>query len=380
MMNEASERELDNGINTPNGETETEKNIFICYARKDRGTVEPIIGALRENGYCVWYDNDLPHWENWLTKIADEIRKSGAFMFFVSDNSMQSVYCTAEYLNALSNRIPILPVFLVPKEDEERLLKDELLGYVKQIHVFSQSAYRTREELIKAICGEAQLAPCRRKQLVIPENKRSIGESEYRGRRDIHTVRLHDKVESIDDWGFYHCDNLRQISGLGGVKELGEGAFGECWLLRELDLPGGVTTIRHYALHACKSLERIDLPDSVTEIGYMGVSFCSALRTVRFSKGLKVIGDRAFCSCPRLADPVLPEGLERIGRKAFSDCTSLTELEIPASVTYVGDRAFDDCTSLKRIIINAGKVPDGWHPEWLGNCKAQILFSCPTAF
>ena len=64
--------------------------------------------------------------------------------------------------------------------------------------------------------------------VVIPEEYNVIGEGAFRGRTDIHSVTLHDKVRKISKEAFSGCSNLRSITFGGELETIGIKAFAEC--------------------------------------------------------------------------------------------------------------------------------------------------------
>ena len=89
-----------------------EKYIFASYAHADRERVMPILERLTYAGYRVWGD-----YENLLTDdiadtLARHIKGCAVFTAFISERSMDSVYCKAEIMAALKENKSILTVFL----------------------------------------------------------------------------------------------------------------------------------------------------------------------------------------------------------------------------------------------------------------------------
>lgn len=64
------------------------------------------------------------------------------------------------------------------------------------------------------------------------------------------------------------------------------------------------------------------------------------------------IGDYAFLLCNNITSIVIPEGVSIIGQWAFYDCTNLTSIFIPQSVISIGEAAFNYCDNLTSIIVD----------------------------
>ena len=44
-------------------------DVFISYKREDRPLVRPLVRALQERGFTVWWDSRIETGENWMTCI-----------------------------------------------------------------------------------------------------------------------------------------------------------------------------------------------------------------------------------------------------------------------------------------------------------------------
>ena len=179
---------------------------------------------------------------------------------------------------------------------------------------------------------------------------------------------------SIENFAFYNCDLLTNVTIGNGVTSIGKNAFCDCTLLRSITIGNSVTSIGDYAFkncssftsitignsvtsigsHAfydCTSLTSITIPNSVTSIGNYAFRECDSLRSVTIGNGVTSIGDYAFCICTSLRSVTIPNSVTSIGSSAFYECTSLTSVTIGNSVTSIGSGAFAYCDSLTSITI-----------------------------
>ncbi len=96
--------------------------------------------------------------------------------------------------------------------------------------------------------------------------------------------------------------------------------------------------------------------------------------------GVEKIGESAFYSCVKLTSVEIPASVRAIDKLAFADCTNLTSITIPLSVADMGKDVFLACFNLTTIYCEAKKplfgYPKGWDKEWLGKCKARIIWNC----
>lgn len=94
-------------------------DIFLSYSRRDTPTAMLIKSAIQSLGYSVFYDQDILEGDpNWRATIARNIDNCGALVFFRTQNSVESKWCTREVNIADEADKNILPVaFLRDKED-----------------------------------------------------------------------------------------------------------------------------------------------------------------------------------------------------------------------------------------------------------------------
>ena len=136
-----------------------------------------------------------------------------------------------------------------------------------------------------------------------------------------------------------------------------------------------VTTIDDYAFYKCTGLTEITIPNSVTSIGYEAFSDCTDLKAVYISDvaawckiafhnsgssgGINwttsnplTIAHNLYLNDGLITDLKIPEDITSIGAGAFYGCTSLTSVTIPKDVVSVGEAAFFGCTGLKAVYIS----------------------------
>ena len=107
-----------------------------------------------------------------------------------------------------------------------------------------------------------------------------------------------------------------------------------------------ITSIDNYSFYNCTSLTNISIPASVKSIGYNTFENCTSLTSITIPNRVTRIDNGAFCNCTSLTSITIPDGIESIDNYSFCNCASLTNISIPASVKSIGDSAFWNCTSL----------------------------------
>ena len=139
--------------------------IFVSYAHADRDAVLPIIRALVDEGYRVWYDDGIQAGSSFPDYIANRLFGCSCVLMLVSRCSLSSDWCRNEVDYALNLKKHILPVYL---EDVE--LSRALQMRLGTVHALYWHAYATDEEFNEKIFSVKLLDPCLR-----PEAKSSRG-------------------------------------------------------------------------------------------------------------------------------------------------------------------------------------------------------------
>lgn len=194
-----------------------------------------------------------------------------------------------------------------------------------------------------------------------------------------------ERVTNIDNYAFYNCKNLRQVTVKGPVKRIGKQAFGYCRELTNIILSEGIAQIDDDAFSGCIGLKALRLPASIESISPSAFSSCWQLEEIyvdprnkhyvshdgilfdksettlikcpenrpgesyMISSGVQVIAESAFKNCKKLKRLDFPDSLKKIESNSFFDCQHLMELSIPDSVTIIGESAFSGCISLTTL-------------------------------
>ncbi|MBI5668202.1 MAG: toll/interleukin-1 receptor domain-containing protein [Chloroflexi bacterium] len=77
-------------------------HIFISYSRVDKSFTEHFIARLRRlfPDVEIWYDDELHGGELWWDEIINQIAACDVFIYLLSNESVQSAYCQAEFTEA----------------------------------------------------------------------------------------------------------------------------------------------------------------------------------------------------------------------------------------------------------------------------------------
>lgn len=129
--------------------------IFVSYAHKDADRVLPIVDALAERGYRIWYDEGIIPGSEWPEYIAEHLHGSCIILAFISQASIQSDNCRREITFALSKKINLLGIILEPVEMS--------LGLEMQLAAHQcvvKYKYPSFTQFIDKICSMPELETC----------------------------------------------------------------------------------------------------------------------------------------------------------------------------------------------------------------------------
>ena len=89
--------------------------VFVSYARSDREAVSRIVGELRGLGIRTWVDAEqLRAGESWEQVINEALGAAQVLLVFISPAMVRSKWIAAEFEQALTRGVRILPVLLSP--------------------------------------------------------------------------------------------------------------------------------------------------------------------------------------------------------------------------------------------------------------------------
>ena len=186
------------------------------------------------------------------------------------------------------------------------------------------------ESIVTMIGYEAFAYQTDLKLITIPGNIINIGASAFRD-TGLNSVTLSNNIQSLNDYIFAYCKNLKTIV-----------------------IPDSITNIGNNVFQGCSNLQSITLPNSIQNIGESMFNDCTSLTSITIPNSVTNIGRWAFCNCSSLTKIELSESVINIQERAFQGCSSLTEIVIPSSVTDIASYAFNNCNNLTT------QIGDGW--------------------
>lgn len=362
--------------------TGNEPYLFISYSHRDTAQVYPILDALYDRKYRIWYDESCETGNDFREELRIRIEKCEAVVLFVSQSSMLSPFCGMEIIVAREYGKRLYPIYLddvdVPPSFQILLANthhstagnmDKLIkNMVRDLPAVAMDRLTIEETTLKK-CEDNGTS------ITVDPGITEICDEAFKNRRALHHIELPDSLEYIGLECFRGCTNLEEMVIPGNCVRIGESAFRDCTSMTSLIIKNCCIKIGERAFENCATLTDISLPDGLTEI-YGGVfNSCKSLRNIRLPKDLTIIGESAFSDCISMESIDIPEtvakiddlvfngcvamkkielheGLKKIGKSAFKNCRSLTEISLPSSVSNISSSPFRGCVSLKSIKVS----------------------------
>lgn len=363
--------------------TGKEPYLFVSYSHRDTAKVYPILDALYDRKYRIWYDESCETGNDFRDELRERIERCEAVVLFVSEASMNSPFCGMEIIVARENSKRLYPIFLdnsdVPPAFQILLANthhstdenmDKLLrAMVRDLPASTMDRLTTDgcvlkkcedngssidvDDGIKEICDEAFKGRRALHHIKLPESLESIGLESFRGCSNLEEMEIPTTTLRIGDSAFRDCSSMKRLTVKNNCIKIGERAFENCSALEDVELPTGLTEIYAGVFNSCKRLRYIKLPEKLTILGESAFSDCVLLENVDVPETVTKIDDLAFNGCVSMSKIEFHEGLKKIGKSAFKNCRSLTKVTLPTSVINISNAPFRGCESLKSIKVES---------------------------
>ncbi len=362
--------------------TGNEPYLFVSYSHRDTAQVYPILDALYDKKYRLWYDESCETGNDFRDELRKRIENCEAVLLFVSEASMRSPFCGMEIIVARENQKRLYPIYLdsaeVPpsfqillanthhstSDNMEKLIKSMIRDLpavaMDRLTIVEDKLEKCEDngrnisvdEGVREICSEAFKNRRALHKIELPETLESIGFESFRGCANLEYMEIPERTIRIEESAFRDCISMKKLVIKNKCIKIGERAFENCALLSDIELPDGLTEIYGGVFNSCKSLKSIRLPLDLTVIGESAFSDCILLDEIDIPDSVSKIDDLVFNGCVKLAKIDLKNGLKKIGKNAFKNCHSLTNIYIPASVSSISNSPFRGCDALKSIKVD----------------------------
>ena len=145
-------------------------------------------------------------------------------------------------------------------------------------------------------------------QVEIPDCVEIIGRCAVACNEMIEVLEMLFNVRIIDDYAFFHCENLSRVFMHDEITTIGERCFDSC------------------------NIEKLRLSSSLSEIPAAAFKYNQDLEVIDIPASVKHIGEEAFL-CDYIEEVVIPEGVESIGYAVFT--RSLTHITLPSTLKEI---------------------------------------------
>ena len=87
-------------------------DIFLSYASEDREWVRPLVEALNQQGWSVFWDRNIPKGRTWQEVLEEELEAACSLVVVWSENSIKRKWVIEEAGAGIRKRLPIYPVLI----------------------------------------------------------------------------------------------------------------------------------------------------------------------------------------------------------------------------------------------------------------------------
>ena len=185
-------------------------------------------------------------------------------------------------------------------------------------------------------------------------------------------------VTSIDNYAFYECNELTEITIGKNVTSIDSFAFVDCSALTKITIGKNVTSIDNSAFYSCSELTSIiwNAKEYASDSPFDDIR--DQITTFTIGNEVEHIPAYLCSSMVNLTEITIPNSVTSIGDYAFNRCSGLTEIIIPNSVTSIGDEAFRDCSGIKEFIVSPNNQNYYSENGVLFNKDKTELIQCPA--
>ncbi len=337
----------------------SEPYLFISYSHRDTEKVYPILDALYDKKYRIWYDESCENGNDFRDELRRKIEGCSAVVLFVSESSMASPFCGMEIIVARENGKRLYPIYLedadVVPPAFKILLDNTHHGTAENVEKLVRYMVRDlpAEAMDRLTLSDGKLEKCEDNGtgIEVGEGVRIICAGAFKDRKQLHTILLPTTLEEIESEAFRGCNNLESMHIPQKTVRVGESAFRDCVNMKTLVVDNDCIKIGERAFENCASLESVKLPDGLTEL-YGGVfNSCKSLKAIELPSSLTVIGENAFSDCVGLEKIVIPSSVTKIDDLVFNGCTTLSSVDLPVGLRKIGKSTFKNCKALTKIYI-----------------------------
>lgn len=181
-------------------------------------------------------------------------------------------------------------------------------------------------------------------------------------------------LQTLGDYAFQGCSSITSVVIRPALKQWGESAFAVSGL-QDVTILDGVESIPDYAFAECNELKSVTVPHSVTSIGELAFAQCSQLSEITLNDGLLSIGQDAFIGTA-IKTLDIPSTVTLLGDLLFENCDQLASVIFHGNAPEIG--LLEAIPEFPRFVIYYQYGAVGFEADWCGlTCKIATAITQP---
>ena len=225
-------------------------------------------------------------------------------------------------------------------------------------------------------------------KVVLPSKLESVGFKAFDGCMAIKEISIPATVTTIGNSAFEDCRKMEKLIFEGAdseeatcsVESIGDWAFYNCHNLKSVTIPEGVTSLGDAAFYGCAYMENLELPSTLKSMGDNCFALCENLKSLSVSAGVPpTLFEKSFYNVDRTIPVSVPEASlkayeeaeywnEFIQLKASEDPTAIVAVEESASISIANGTVFVNGEAPAFVVTITGqKIANA-------NLKAGVYF------
>ncbi len=173
--------------------------------------------------------------------------------------------------------------------------------------------------------GDSAFGDCWIESVYIPSNVKYLGKGAFSA-SNLESVQFSEGLTALNDLAFART-NLKTVDIPESVTDIGYRCFEDSKDLITIDLPNKLQSLDGLAFHGTAWYDK--QPNGVVYIekalyNYKGTMPANTKVTVK--NGTEIIADHSFTNQENLKTIILPKSIKTIGYKAFTNCNGLTDV------------------------------------------------------
>ena len=196
---------------------------------------------------------------------------------------------------------------------------------------------------------------------IIMENKDWYAVMWYYLLYKVNGVSMSEGITSIGEALFYDMQTLSEVTIPSTITEIRARAFENCRKLKMIHFAANsqLQTIGDWAFYNCHNLRSLTLPEGVTNVGDAAFYGCNYLTEITLPSTMKKVADNAFALCPRMqtmyVNALVPPTIEA---KTFEDVDRATPVFVPRGTIalYQADQYWSEFFNMAEYDAPSGNL------------------------